>query len=88
MHSIQPPLCQAPAAWVSVAVWLGLLAVFSALVAPAALLAEDVRTGKLSGLCSAQSRVVADPASDGEAVLADRYVTPLFSIQFNLVNSS
>jgi hypothetical protein len=49
--------------------WLGLLAVFSALVAPATLLAEEVRTGKLGGLCSAPSRVAADPASDGEAAL-------------------
>jgi hypothetical protein len=46
-----------------------LLAVFSALVAPAVMLAEEVRTGKLGGLCSAQSRVVADPASGGEAAL-------------------
>jgi hypothetical protein len=49
--------------------WLGLLAVFSALVAPATLLAEEVRTGKLGGLCSAQSRVAAGPASGGEATL-------------------
>jgi Protein of unknown function (DUF2946) len=49
--------------------WLGLLAVFSALVAPAALLAEEVRTGRLGGLCSAQSRAASVPASGGEAVL-------------------
>lgn len=49
--------------------WLGLLAVFSALVAPVALLAEEVRTGQLGGLCSAQSRSAADPASGGETTL-------------------
>ncbi len=49
--------------------WLGLLAVFSALVAPATMLAEEVRTGKLGGLCSAQSRVASDPTSSGEAAL-------------------
>lgn len=55
--------------WAKVAAWLGLLAVFSAMVAPATLLAEEVRTGKLGGLCSAQSRAAADPASGGEAAL-------------------
>jgi hypothetical protein len=55
--------------WVKVASWLGLLAVFSALVAPATMLAEEVRTGKLGGLCSAQSRVASDPASSGETAL-------------------
>jgi Protein of unknown function (DUF2946) len=49
--------------------WMGLLAVFSALVAPATLLAEEVRTGKLGGLCSAQSRVASDPASGNDAAL-------------------
>jgi hypothetical protein len=55
--------------WARVAAWLGLLAVFSALVAPATVLAEEVRTGKLGGLCSAQLRGAADPASGGEAAL-------------------
>jgi Protein of unknown function (DUF2946) len=55
--------------WVKIASWLGLLAVFSALVAPAAMLAEEVRTGKLGGLCSAQSRASNVPASGGEAAL-------------------
>lgn len=43
---------------------MGVLAVFLALVAPATLLAEDMRTGKLGGLCSVQSRTAIDPASD------------------------
>jgi Protein of unknown function (DUF2946) len=54
---------------VKVASWLGLLAVFSALLAPAAMLAEEVRTGKLGGLCSAQPRAANAPASSGEAAL-------------------
>ncbi len=39
-------------AWARLAAWLGFLAVFSALLAPVSVLAEDVRTGKLGGLCS------------------------------------
>ena len=69
VNAIKPPVCPPPAAWVRVAAWLGLLAVFSALVTPAALLAEEVRTGKLGGLCSAQSRVATDPASGGDTGL-------------------
>lgn len=38
--------------WARFAAWLGLLAVFSALLAPVSMLAEDMRTGKLGGLCS------------------------------------
>ena len=69
VNAIKPPVCPPPAAWVRVAAWLGLLAVFLALVTPAALLAEEVRTGKLGGLCSAQSRVATDPASGGDTAL-------------------
>lgn len=39
--------------WARLAAWLGFLAVFAALIAPVSLLAEDVRTGQLGGLCSA-----------------------------------
>lgn len=38
--------------WKRFAIWLSFLAVLSALVAPASMLAEEVRTGKLGGLCS------------------------------------
>ena len=69
MSTLRRPLSRPHAAWVRVAAWLGLLAVFSALVAPATLLAEEVRTGKLGGLCSAQSRVATDPASGGNTAL-------------------
>jgi len=37
--------------WRRVAAFLSFLAVLSALVAPASMLAEEVRTGKLGGLC-------------------------------------
>jgi hypothetical protein len=39
--------------WARLAAWLGFVAVCAALFAPVALLAEDVRTGQLGGLCSA-----------------------------------
>ena len=38
--------------WARFAAWLGFLAVFCALLAPVSMLAEDVRTGQLGGLCS------------------------------------
>ena len=38
--------------WARFAAWLGFLAVFSALLAPVSMLAEEVRTGRLGGLCS------------------------------------
>lgn len=41
--------------WQRFAAFLSLLAVLSALVVPASALAEDVRTGKLGGLCSVSS---------------------------------
>ncbi|MDB5932597.1 MAG: hypothetical protein JWR60_4304 [Polaromonas sp.] len=39
-------------AWARLAAFLSFLAVLSALLAPVSLLAEEVRTGKLGGLCS------------------------------------
>jgi hypothetical protein len=39
--------------WARLAAWLGFVAVFAALLAPVSMLAEDVRTGQLGGLCSA-----------------------------------
>jgi hypothetical protein len=41
--------------WARFAAWLGFLAVFSALLAPVSMLAEDMRTGKLGGLCTMAS---------------------------------
>jgi hypothetical protein len=49
--------------------WFGLVAVFSALLAPAAMLAEEVRTGKLGGLCSTQSPATGDGGSNNDAAL-------------------
>ncbi|NMM10910.1 MAG: hypothetical protein HHJ16_11645 [Polaromonas sp.] len=39
-------------AWARLAAWLSFSAVLFALLAPASMLAQDVRSGKLSGLCS------------------------------------
>lgn len=39
--------------WARLAAWLGFVAVFAALLSPVSVLAEDVRTGQLGGLCSA-----------------------------------
>ncbi|WP_268236581.1 DUF2946 family protein [Polaromonas eurypsychrophila] len=48
--------------WARLAAWLGCLAVFAALIAPVSMLAEDVRTGQLGGLCSATGS--GQPGSD------------------------
>lgn len=48
--------------WARLAAWLGFVAVFAALLAPVSLLAEDVRTGQLGGLCSASGG--GQPGSD------------------------
>lgn len=55
--------------WVRLAFWLGLVAVFSALLAPVSLLAQDVQSGKLGGLCSVASTAAtgALDASDGDS---------------------
>ncbi len=51
--------------WARLAAWLGLVAVFAALITPIATLAEDVRTGQLGGLCSVGSG--GQPAGDDGA---------------------
>ncbi len=48
--------------WARLAAWLGFVAVFAALLAPVSVLAEDVRTGQLGGLCSASGG--GQPAGD------------------------
>lgn len=50
--------------WARFAAWLGFLAVFSALLAPVSMLAEDVRTGKLGGLCTVASGASSTAAGD------------------------
>lgn len=57
-----PPSCRP--LWARFAAWLGFLAVFSALLAPVSMLAEDVRTGKLGGLCTVASGASATAAGD------------------------
>jgi len=49
--SNQPPFLSAKPLWRRIAAFLSFLAVLSALIAPASTLAEEVRTGKLGGLC-------------------------------------
>ena len=50
-----------PSIWARFAAWLSFLAVLSALVAPVSMLAEEVRTGKLGGLCSVNSVLASNP---------------------------
>ncbi|WP_395060015.1 DUF2946 family protein [Polaromonas sp.] len=57
-----PTLLTSRPFWARLAAWLGCLAVFAALIAPVALLADDVRTGQLGGLCSANG--AGQPGSD------------------------
>ena len=51
--------------WQRLAAFLSFLAVVSALIAPASMLAEEVRTGKLGGLC------LANTAANGLSGTAD-----------------
>jgi len=54
--------------WERLAAWLAFLAVLSALWAPVSMLAQDVQTGKLGGICSANtSSSAAGDVSDGDA---------------------
>ena len=50
--------------WARFAAWLGFLAVFSALLAPVSMLAEDMRTGKLGGLCTVAAGGASASAGD------------------------
>ncbi|WP_309679325.1 DUF2946 family protein [Polaromonas sp.] len=57
--------------WARLAAWLGFLAVLSALAAPVSMLAEEVRTGQLGGLCSAGKALAAKAdAGEGAALQA------------------
>ena len=51
--------------WKRIAAFLSFVAVLAALVAPAAMLAEDVRTGKLGGVCLVNT--AANTAVDGSS---------------------
>ncbi|WP_431097572.1 DUF2946 family protein [Polaromonas aquatica] len=59
--------------WERLAVWLAFLAVLSALWAPVSMLAQDVRTGKLGGICSANTLGAdsADSTASGGADAAE-----------------
>lgn len=58
--------------WARLAAFLSFLAVLSALLAPVSMLAEEVRTGKLGGLCGASktSSTINLDAGDGGAAQA------------------
>ena len=58
-HSRELPL------WGKAAALLGFLAVVSALLAPVAMLAEEARSGKLGGLCSAAFSPLFGAADNG-----------------------
>jgi hypothetical protein len=53
--------------WARVAAFLGFLAVLSALVAPASMLAEEVRTGQLGGVCHGLNSLSDDASDTGDA---------------------
>lgn len=56
--------------WKRLAAWLAFLAVLSALWAPVSMLAQDVQTGKLGGICSvntASSHAGSDSTDDDAA---------------------
>jgi len=55
--------------WERLAAWLAFLAVLSALWAPVSMLAQDVQTGKLGGICSVNtaSSDTGSGSSDGNA---------------------
>ena len=60
--------------WARLAAWLSFLAVLSALVAPVSMLAQDVRAGKLGGICSVNTASANDSdSSDGSPAQAGMY---------------
>lgn len=54
-----------PSVWARLAAFLGFLAVLSALAAPVSMLAEEVRTGQLGGICSLNSAASGSNADAG-----------------------
>ena len=55
----RPPL----AVWARLAAFLSFLAVLSALLAPVSMLAEEVRTGQLGGICGVKAASSGNPDS-------------------------
>jgi len=51
--------------WARLAAFLSFLAVLSALLAPVSMLAEEVRSGQLGGLCSVNKTSVINPDAGG-----------------------
>ena len=52
-----------PCLWARIAAFLSFLAVMSALVAPVSMLAEEVRSGKLGGICTVNTASQGSPES-------------------------
>ena len=74
-----------PSLWVRFAAWLSFLAVLSALVAPSSMLAEEVRTGRLGGLCSLTNTPAGNPdAGNGQTPLAGSHCDACTALGFVL----
>lgn len=68
--------------WRRVAAFLSFLAVLSALIAPATMLAEEVRTGKLGGICLVNTGGDTAPASSHCDMCGSfALVLPAFAVQ-------
>ena len=67
--------------WVRFAAFLSFLAIFLALVAPASMLAQELRTGKLGGICSFTSASASASASN--AVSAQNFADTFASLDNN-----
>lgn len=62
------------------AVWLSLLALCAALLAPAAVLAEEMRTGKWTGLCGASLADTHSGHAQGEGVHCELCALPVLGL--------
>ena len=69
--------------WKRIAAFLSFVAVLSALIAPASALAEEVRTGKLGGVCSV-STAMGGGGSSGDAAPAGSHCDSCGSLAFAL----
>ena len=61
--------------WVRFAAFLSFLAIFLALVAPASMLAQELRTGKLGGICSFTSASTSTSISLAAQTFADAFAS-------------
>lgn len=80
----QPSSSPAKPLWKRIAAFLSFLAVLSALSAPASVVAEDLRTGKLGGLCSVNMATNTVPDGSGEAAASGSHCDACASLAFAL----